>query len=162
MKHPVPRIGHLPFLFELFLETTTALDGARPATLGRRRRQQRTFRGAVSTAERDSSSSRYLFAQLPTGLHPPPERVPAPATLANQWLTRFRVDIKNLSNERQNVYRQIRGMSAKPMEVNLALPMSWMQPTTIREAKGSETPLPSFKRHMLCDEHGMLPDDFNT
>ena len=28
--------------------------------------------------------------------------------LANQWLTRFRVDIKNLSDERQDVYRQIR------------------------------------------------------
>lgn len=48
------------------------------------------------------------------------------------------------------------------MEVNLALPTSWMQPTTIREANGSATPLPSFKRHMLCDEHGMLPDDFNS
>ena len=82
--------------------------------------------------------------------------------LANQWLTRFRVDIKNLSDERQDVYRQIREMSANPMDVDLALPTSWMQPTTIREANGSETPLPSFERHMLCDEHGMFPEDFNS
>lgn len=82
--------------------------------------------------------------------------------LANQWLTRFRVDMKNLSDERQDVYRQIREMSAKPMEVDLARPTSWLQPTTIREANGSETPLPSFERHMLCDEHGMFPEDFNS
>lgn len=82
--------------------------------------------------------------------------------LANQWLTRFRVDIKNLSDERQDVYRQIREMSANPMDVDLARPTSWMQPTTIREANGSETPLPSFDRHMLCDEHGMFPEDFNS
>jgi type III restriction enzyme len=82
--------------------------------------------------------------------------------LANQWLTRFRVDIKNLSDERQDVYRQIREMSANPMDVDLARPTSWMQPTTIREANGSDTPLPSFQRHMLCDEHGMFPEDFNS
>lgn len=82
--------------------------------------------------------------------------------LANQWLTRFRVDIKKLSDERQDVYRQIREMSANPMDVDLARPTSWMQPTTIREANGSETPLPSFERHMLCDEHGMFPEDFNS
>ena len=82
--------------------------------------------------------------------------------LANQWLTRFRVDIKNLSDERQDVYRQIREMSANPMDVDLARPTSWMQPTTIREANGSETPLPSFERHMLCDEHGVFPEDFNS
>lgn len=82
--------------------------------------------------------------------------------LSNQWLTRFRVDIKNLSDERQDVYRQIREMSANPMDVDLARPTSWMQPTTIREANGSETPLPSFERHILCDEHGMFPEDFNS
>tara|TARA_R110002110_G_scaffold68731_10_gene185886 strand:- start:10871 stop:11758 length:888 start_codon:yes stop_codon:yes gene_type:complete len=82
--------------------------------------------------------------------------------LANQWLTRFRVDIKNLSDERRDVYRQIREMSANPMDVDLARPMSWMQPMTIREANGTETPLPSFERHMLCDEHGMFPEDFNS
>ncbi len=82
--------------------------------------------------------------------------------LANQWLTRFRVDIKDLSDERQDVYRQIREMNANPMDVDLARPMSWMQPTTIREANGAETPLPTFERHMLCDEHGLFPEDFNS
>lgn len=82
--------------------------------------------------------------------------------LANQWLTRFRIEIKDLSDERQDVYRQIREMSAHPMDVDLARPTSWMQATTIREANGSEAPLPTFDRHMLCDEKGMFPEDFNS
>ncbi|GGA48902.1 DEAD/DEAH box helicase [Pelagibacterium lentulum] len=82
--------------------------------------------------------------------------------LANQWLSRFRVDIKNLSDERQDVYRQIREMSANPMDVDLARPSSWIQPTTIREADGTEMPLPTFERHMLCDENGLFPEDFNS
>lgn len=82
--------------------------------------------------------------------------------LATQWLTKHRVEIKSLSDERQDVYRQIREMSANPMDVDLARPTSWMQPTVIREANGSETPLPRFERHLLCDEEGLFPADFNT
>jgi type III restriction enzyme len=82
--------------------------------------------------------------------------------LAAQWLTRFRVDIKSLSDERQEVYRQIREMSANPMDVDLARPTSWIQPTTIREANGTETALPRFEKHLLCDDQGLFPEDFNT
>ncbi|WDA11853.1 hypothetical protein [Paracoccus marcusii] len=82
--------------------------------------------------------------------------------LANQWLTRFRVEIKDLSDERQDVYRQIREMSANPMDVDLARPTSRMQATTIREANGTKTPLPTFERHLLCDEQGLFPEDFNS
>jgi hypothetical protein len=82
--------------------------------------------------------------------------------LAAQWLTKHRVEIKSLLDERQDVYRQIREMSANPMDVDLARPTSWMQPTVIREANGSETPLPHFERHLLCDEEGLFPEDFNT
>lgn len=82
--------------------------------------------------------------------------------LANQWLTRFRVEIKNLTDERQDVYRQIKEMSANPMEVELARPTSWMQTTTIREADGTETQLPTFEGHLLCDEQGRFAEDFNS
>lgn len=82
--------------------------------------------------------------------------------LATQWLTRFRVAIKSLSDERQEVYRQIREMSANPMDVDLARPTSWIQPTTIREANGTETPLPKFEKHLLCDDQGLFPEDFNS
>ncbi|QYX58088.1 DEAD/DEAH box helicase family protein [Roseovarius sp. SCSIO 43702] len=83
-------------------------------------------------------------------------------SLANKWLTNHRIEIKSLSDERQEVYRQIREMSAHPLDVDLAKPASWMQPTTVREADGSETPLPRFERHLLCAEDGMFPEDFNS
>jgi len=83
-------------------------------------------------------------------------------SLANKWLTKYRVEIKSLSDERQEVYRQIREMSAHPLDVDLAKPASWMQPSTVREADGSETALPRFERHLLCAEDGMFPEDFNS
>jgi len=83
-------------------------------------------------------------------------------SLANKWLTKHRIEIKSLSDERQEVYRQIREMSAHPLDVDLAEPASWMQPTTVREADGSETPLPRFERHLLCAGDGMFPEDFNS
>ena len=83
-------------------------------------------------------------------------------TLATKWLTNYRVEIKSLTEERQEVYRQIREMSTDPMDVDLAQPKSWMQLTTIREADGSETPLPRFEKHLLCAEDGIFPADFNS
>ena len=82
--------------------------------------------------------------------------------LANEWLTEYRVDIKSLSDERQDIYRQIGEMSAHPLDVDLAMPGSWMQPTTVREVDGTETPLPRFDRHLLCGEDGMFPEHFNS
>jgi type III restriction enzyme len=82
--------------------------------------------------------------------------------LANQWLNRFRIKIKDLSDERQDIYRQIKEMSATPMDVDLARPKSWMQATTIREADGTETPLPLFEKHLLCDDDRMFPEVFNA
>jgi hypothetical protein len=83
-------------------------------------------------------------------------------SLANKWLTKYRVEIKNLSDERQEVYRQIREMSVHPLDVDLAKPASWMQPTTVREADSSEKPIPRFERHLLCAADGMFPEDFNS
>jgi hypothetical protein len=48
--------------------------------------------------------------------------------LSNQWLTKYRVDIKSLSDERQDVYRQLHEMSAAPSDVGLARPRIWLQP----------------------------------
>lgn len=82
--------------------------------------------------------------------------------LAEQWLTKFRVDIKGLSDERQDVYRQIRELSSEPMDIDLAIPISWMQPTSVREADGSVKLLPSYEKHLLCDQKGLFPEDLNT
>jgi hypothetical protein len=82
--------------------------------------------------------------------------------LSNQWLTQFRIMIKSLSDERQEVYRQIREMSADPLDVDLARPRTWLQPTTVRERDGTEVKLPCFERHLLCDEDGLFPGNFTS
>ncbi len=81
--------------------------------------------------------------------------------LSNQWLTDYRVAIKRLSDERQDVYREIREMSAHPLDVDLARPTSWLQPTIICEQNGAEATLPRYEKHLLCDEEGLFPVDLN-
>jgi hypothetical protein len=82
--------------------------------------------------------------------------------LAKLWLSQFRVEIKNLSDERQDVYREIREMSTEPLDVDLARPHSRLQPTTIRELDGKEVKLPLFEKHLLCDDDGLFPENFNS
>jgi len=82
--------------------------------------------------------------------------------LSNQWLNQHRIPIKSLSDERQEIYRQIREMSADPLDVDLARPHMWLQPTTAREANGTEVELPRFERHMLCDQDGLFPESFSS
>jgi type III restriction enzyme len=82
--------------------------------------------------------------------------------LSNRWLTDYRVAIKNLTDERQDIYREIREMSDHPLDVDLARPTAWLQPSSIREADGKDVPLPRFKKHFLCDEEGLFPNDLNT
>src|SRR5690606_17847097 len=53
-------------------------------------------------------------------------------------------------------------MSADPLPVDLARPHTWLQMTTARKADGTEEPLPCFEKHLLCDEGGLFPGDFNT
>jgi len=82
--------------------------------------------------------------------------------LSNKWLTDYRVEIKNLSDVRQESYRQIREMSAEPLDVSLAKPIVWLQMTTVRQANGSEEILPSHKLHLLCNDKGLFPIESNN
>jgi type III restriction enzyme len=82
--------------------------------------------------------------------------------LSNKWLRQYSVAIKKRSDERQDIYREIREMSAHPLDVDLARPMSWLQPTHIREQNATEVALPRFEKHLLCDEEGLFPDVLNT
>src|SRR4029079_2997426 len=58
--------------------------------------------------------------------------------------------------------RQIREMSADPLDVNLARPHTWLQPTTARERDGKEVKLHRFEKNLLCDEDGLFPEMFNS
>ncbi len=81
--------------------------------------------------------------------------------LANEWLTLHRVAIKSLNDERQDIYRQIREMSADPLDVDIARPKTWLQRTTAKDPDGTEYDLPRFEKHLLCDENGLFPEYFN-
>jgi hypothetical protein len=81
--------------------------------------------------------------------------------LAKTWLEKYRVAIKDLSDERQEAYRQLREMSADPEDIDLAKPKSWMEATSVLEADGRETPLPTYEHHLLCDESGLFPAQMN-
>lgn len=82
--------------------------------------------------------------------------------LANTWMTYHDVKIKALKDERQDVYRELRELSANPLDVNLAMPRSRLQSTTELQVDGTETQLPRYEKHLLCDEDGLFPEVFNT
>jgi hypothetical protein len=81
--------------------------------------------------------------------------------LSRKWLDGFRIETKNLSDERRDAYRQIREMSTNPESIDLAKPASWMEATTIRAPDGTESALPTYRHHLLCDESGAFPAEMN-
>jgi hypothetical protein len=76
---------------------------------------------------------------------------------SDAWLAEYKDKIKKLSDDRQEVYRQISAFSRKPQDIDLAPPKSRMEETAIREADGKETLIPTFEKHLLCDENGHFP-----
>lgn len=81
--------------------------------------------------------------------------------LAREWLAQYHDQIAKLKDERQDVYRQIREMSADPLPVEIIRPHMWLQMTTARES-GKEVALPRYERHLLCDENRLFPQDFTS
>lgn len=81
--------------------------------------------------------------------------------LSLKWLNAHRIEIKNLTDERQDIYRQIREMSKEPQDADILQPRTWMLPTTVLEADGSETPLPFYNKHLMSDKEGLFPVELN-
>lgn len=81
---------------------------------------------------------------------------------ADAWLAEFKDAIKQLPDDRQDAYRQIIAMSTQPQDVDLALPVSRFEPTTVREQNGTETMIPVYSRHLLCDDNGQYPAELNS
>lgn len=81
--------------------------------------------------------------------------------LARSWFDTYKEQIKKLSDERQEVYRTIKGMSTEPGEIDLAMPKAWIVATTAQELNGDHTSLPTYKQHLLCDENGLFPAEMN-
>ena len=81
--------------------------------------------------------------------------------MAKGWQQEYRVAIKDLSDERQDAYRQLKEMSKEPEDLDLVKPISWMEATAALGADGSVTPLPTYKQHMLCNDEGDFPSEMN-
>ncbi len=86
----------------------------------------------------------------------------AAEALANEWLTVHADSIKSLSDERQDVYRELRELSANPLDVSLAMPRNSLQPTVEVNEAGREQALPQYEQHLLCDEGGNFPAALNS
>lgn len=81
--------------------------------------------------------------------------------LSNLWLAEYRGEIAALSDDRREAYRQINALSREPQDIELVLPLSVWELTSVREQDGRESKLPTYQRHMLCDEKGDYPADLN-
>ena len=80
--------------------------------------------------------------------------------LAKAWLAKYGDEIKKLTDDRQEAYRQIVEMSTEPQDVHLVKPEAKFEPTTVLE-NGMETEIPTYKNHLLCDEKGNYPVKLN-
>lgn len=105
---------------------------------------------------RDSHVTVAALAVLPvTG----PELDRAADELAHQWFDTYRVAIKDLPDERQAVYNDIRSLSTDPQRMILTRPKNMLMETM--EESGNEgeppRPMPTADRHLLADEDGQFP-----
>lgn len=82
---------------------------------------------------------------------------PEAKKLSDEWFAKYREDIKKLPHDRQDAYRQIVALSTEPQDVDLVRPVSRVEPTKAREKDSTETDLPTYDKHLLCDEQGSYP-----
>jgi type III restriction enzyme len=80
--------------------------------------------------------------------------------LAKAWFAKYGREIKKLTDDRKEAYRQIVEMSTEPQDVALVKPEAKFEPTKARE-EDDETDLPTYKKHLLCDENGNYPAELN-
>lgn len=79
--------------------------------------------------------------------------------LSDDWFAEYHDSIKQLPHDRQEAYRQIVALSTDPQDVDLVRPVSQFEPTTVRDKDGSETDIPTYEQHLLCDGEGLYPAD---
>lgn len=77
--------------------------------------------------------------------------------LADEWFAQYRERIKELTDDRQEAYREIAALSTDPQDVDMARPVSRFEPTMVRETDGAEKAIPTYAHHLLCDSQGLYP-----
>jgi hypothetical protein len=80
--------------------------------------------------------------------------------LAKALLTKYAPQIKTLTDDRKESYRQIIEMSTEPQSVDLAKPESRYEATKARE-NDKEIVFRTWKNHLLCDKDGKYPAELN-
>lgn len=80
--------------------------------------------------------------------------------LAKAWLAKYEPQIKALSDDRKESYRQIVEMSTEPQSLDLAKPESRYEATKARE-NDKEITFPTWKNHLLVDKDGKYPAELN-
>lgn len=93
------------------------------------------------------------LAMLP---HTRPTLDSAADVLSTEWLGKYRVAIKGLSESRQSLYAEITAMSTDPQLVSMALPKN-RQEETKRSIGESTQLLERRSLHLLSDEEGLFP-----
>ena len=88
--------------------------------------------------------------QIP-GVHEAVET--AASKLTKDWLAKFYVDIKHLSDERQSVYADIRSQAREPEHQDTAIPEHGIEES--KDADGNQ--LPTRPLHVLADDSGQYP-----
>lgn len=80
--------------------------------------------------------------------------------LAKAWLAKYGNEIKKLTDDRKEAYRQIVEMSTEPQDQDLVKPEAKFEPTRVRVGD-NETELPTYKNHLLCNISGNYPAGLN-
>lgn len=80
--------------------------------------------------------------------------------LTKAWLSVYAADVKALSDDRKESYRQIVEMSSEPQDAELVKPEARFEPTRALE-NGKETDLPLWRDHLLCNGEMMYPAELN-
>jgi hypothetical protein len=80
--------------------------------------------------------------------------------LAKDWLAKYKAQIKALSDDRRESYRQIIEMSTEPQDIELVKPEARYEATKASE-NGKVRPLPIWDSHLLCDHAGKYPVELN-
>lgn len=80
--------------------------------------------------------------------------------LAKEWLVKYASQIKALSDDRKESYRQIVEMSTEPQSFDLVKPESRCEAAKARESD-KEIKFPTWNNHLLSDKDGKYPVEMN-
>lgn len=80
--------------------------------------------------------------------------------LVKEWLFKYSAQIKALTDDRKESYRQIIEMSTEPQSVDLAMPESRYEATKARE-NDKEIKFSMWSNHLLADKDGKFPAELN-